>query len=463
MSVGLQSQAGEASAAVGRDRLRILVCTADVSAEGDLVAPFAARGATVQVATDHAGYTDAVARDEFDAVLVDLPAQVTAESRWREDVLDERVDSGVVVLAVPSERDAEGAAAMERGALAWLTKPCTATQAAAVLLLVAENRRLTRRLRALEARRSAEVADLEPAALVGCSPAVRRLSGVISRAGMNDATVLIEGKPGVGKSLVAELVHRGGRRQGAPLVTLDCEGLEETDLEASLQRAEGGSLVFEDVDRLSNRCQSRLVRLLKETAGEGCRNVRILATTSARLAELTARNAFREDLYYRLNMFPVVVPSLSERREDIPLLARHFLARSAVIEGLPDRGFTPGAMILLEAHPWPGNTAQLQQAVLRAHQLADGGPIDRVHLFGPSTGVAPPPDVQGLTDRVVGVTDAEEELSEDDIRPFQEEEKRLLARALKATKGNVRRAAQLLGIGRATLYRKIQVYQLRLN
>ncbi|MBK8980602.1 MAG: sigma-54-dependent Fis family transcriptional regulator [Planctomycetes bacterium] len=464
MSVGLQSRTGEAAIATGRERVRILVCTGSAGAESDLVTLFAQHGATVQVATDRDSYVAAASREEFDAVLVDLPGQPSASSAWRDEVLDERVRTGTIVIAAPAEREADAVDALGRGARAYLTKPCTARQAVAALLVVADNHRLARRLRALESRLAESGGNggpgEAPAELIGCSPAVRRLGGVISRAGLNDATVLIEGKPGVGKSLIAELVHRNGRRSCGTLRAVDCDGLTEAGLDDAIQSAAGGTLVLEDVDRLSSRCQSRLVRYLKD-AGAG-RDVRIVATTAARLAELTAKGTFREDLYYRLNVFPVVVPGLAERREDIPLLARHFLARSAEREGLPDRGFTPGAMILLEAHPWPGNTAQLKQAVLRAHQLADGGPIDRVHLFGPSTGVQPPPDVQGLTDQIGG-EDVDAALGEDDIRPFQEEEKRLLARALKATKGNVRRAAQLLGIGRATLYRKIQVYQLRLN
>ncbi len=451
---------------MARDGLRILVCTGAANAEEGLVEFFSDSGATVQVVADRESYVAVAAKEDFDAILIDLPARGSASGAWREDVLVERSRRGGVVLAVPTEREADALARLGDGVDLYLSKPCTAKQAVAALLAVGERRRLRRRVRALEAR--TQTSDEVPV-LVGCSPAVRRLAGVISRAGMNDATVLVEGKPGVGKSLVAELVHRNGRRAKGPLVTLECEGMEEAELDSGLTRAEGGTLVIENVDRLVTRVQSKLVRFLKDstsTAQPG-REIRVVATTSARLAELTAKGAFREDLYYRLNMFPVVVPSLTERREDIPLLARHFVERSAQLEGLPDRGFTAGAMILLEAHPWPGNVTQLKLAVTRAHQLADGGAIDRVHLFGPSTGVHAPPNVRGLNDTVDPLDseaeERDEELSEDDIRPFQEEEKRLLARALRATRGNVRRAAQLLGIGRATLYRKIQIYQLRLQ
>ena len=189
-----------------------------------------------------------------------------------------------------------------------------------------------------------------------------------------------------------------------------------------------------------------------------------MATTSAKLPEQVSRSKFREDLYYRLNVFPIPIPSLQERRDDIALLATHFLKMSEESTGVSQAGFTASAMILLESHPWPGNVAQLQNAVLRAHSIAGTNPVDSVHLLGPSTGL----EVDGVehiaaANPVAPTSDEEEEIREEDILPLDAEEKRLLARALKATKGNVRRAAQLLRIGRATLYRKIQIYKLRLH
>ncbi|MEO0478130.1 MAG: sigma 54-interacting transcriptional regulator [Planctomycetota bacterium] len=437
---------------------RVLVCTADASVEDAFADVFTSHGIRVQVVTSHEQYLQVTARESFDAVLVDLPLRADSNSVWRERLLEDRLDAGNVVVAVPAEREEDAIQAVERGAAAFVTKPCSARQTAASLALVAENRRLARRLKALEHRAKIEEA---PKDLVGCSAGVRRLSAAITRAGMNDATVLIEGQPGSGKSFLAQLIHEKGRRADKGFVALNCDGVDDVEVEGAIERAQEGTLLLEDVDKLPARAQSRLVRHLKESSGSEERSVRILATTCSKLAEQTARGTFREDLYYRLNMFPIVVPTLAERREDIPLLAKEFLARSAMREGLPERGFTPGAMILLEAHPWPGNVAQLEQSVARAHQVADGGTIDRVHLFGSSTGMNPPPDVQGFTDKLPEQED--EELTEDDILPFQEEEKRLLGRALQATKGNVRRAAQLLGIGRATLYRKIQIYKLRLQ
>ena len=456
MTSGLQTKtAGDV--ALPQGTFRVLVCASDPGVERELSASVAPRGGAITVVTSSDAFVAAISRETFDVAFVDLPARRDGASDWRENVAQRGIEGTSLVVAVTADRENDALVLLGKTVIAYVTKPCTVAQAAAALDLAAENRRLRRRVQALESQMQDEETEDE---LVGCSPAIRRLSSALSRAGANDATVLIEGKPGVGKTLVARLIHKNGRRSKGALELVNCELTEETGLEAALERAKDGTLLLEDVDRLSPRCQSRLVRHLKESSS-GQRSVRIIATTSARLAELTAKGAFREDLYYRLNMFPIAVPTLAERREDLPLLAAHFLRVSSTRSGLSDRSFTSAAMVMLEAHSWPGNVSQLKNAIQRAHALADGMPIDRAHLFGSSTGIQVSPGVQTLATRVDERDD--DEPGEDDIIPFQDEEKRLLNRALRATRGNVRRAAQLLGIGRATLYRKIQIYQLRMN
>lgn len=343
-----------------------------------------------------------------------------------------------------------------------ITRPATADRVLAVARVASELADLSRRNAKLENELAAYRSG---SALLGCSPPMRRLSSVLSRAAENDATVLIEGKPGSGKTLAAHIIHASGRRSDRRLISVPSISVDESSMTNLLHEADGATLLLEDVDELPAAAQGTLVRFLKERTQRGQRpegsNVRLLTTTSARLPEQVARGAFREDLYYRLSLFPVVMPALHERREDVALLAMHFLKIVCEESNTPARGFTPTAMMLLESHPWPGNTAQLETAIRRAHALAGGGPIDRMHLLGPATGLEEAhensPDEQRERHRDDG------EATEADILPMAEQEKRLLTRALKATRGNVRRASQLLGIGRATLYRKIQVYKLKLN
>lgn len=437
---------------------RVLLVSADERLARDVSGWLTQEYLSVQAAESLDGAIDHCARSVPDVALLDLqlPGVSVAEAfeRLRSAAGD------VSVVAVCGDDLAGLDVAVTHGAVDFLVRPldrerlcATSLLALRVHVLERENRRLAEQLQTLQWGQG----------LIGCSPAIRRLAGALSRAAQSDVTVLLEGAAGTGKSLAARVIHVSGRRADRPLIGLDASGLDEEALETQLRGESGGTLVVEDVDRLCARAQGRFVRYLKEQVPETerSRRMRVVATTSARLPEAVAKGSFREDLYYRLNVYPVRVPSLEERREDIMLLASHFLRRSAEETGVAENGFTPSATVLLETHPWPGNVGQLQSAIYRAHSLAKADPVDRVHLLGPATGLSidvPPPALQAAR----GDED-EEEVTERDILPLEQEEKRLLGRALRATGGNVRRAAQLLRIGRATLYRKIQLYKLRLH
>jgi DNA-binding NtrC family response regulator len=296
-------------------------------------------------------------------------------------------------------------------------------------------------------------------AIVGRSPAIRRLLGAISRAADCDATVLVEGPIGSGKSLAARMIHCKSRRANRQLVAIDAPAATADSLAKAIEEARGTTLVIEDVDRLSAPAQAVLVRHLKErSSAQSGGTPRLVATTSAHMPEMVARGSFREDLLYRLHSLPLVVPSLRERIEDIALLARSIL-ENASPQQTKVTTLSPAALASLESMAWPGNVAQLDVVVRRAHALAGGGTIEREHVCAAPVAVA-----EAATGTTVHERDVEEQVvSEESVLPFEQEEQRMLTRALRATKGNVRRAAQLLGIGRATLYRKIQQYRLRLH
>lgn len=297
-------------------------------------------------------------------------------------------------------------------------------------------------------------------AMVGRSPVVRRLHGTLSRAADSDATILIEGPRGAGKSLAARIIHCKSRRSSHALEVFECADLDADSIAKALQAARGTSLLLESIERLPTAAQAVLVRHLKEKSGPNQAGAaRILVTTSAHLPELVAKGAFREDLYYRLHTFPIVVPALRERIEDVSLIAAAILDVASVGAAKSHQGITPGALAMLESMNWSGNVTQLEATVRRAHALAAGAAVDREHVSAPSPLA---PAVGSPVAAPVG-EQAEQEIDENAVRPFEEEEQMLLSRALRATKGNVRRAAQLLGIGRATLYRKIQQYKLRLQ
>lgn len=353
---------------------------------------------------------------------------------------------------------AAGTTATPAGCVGVLSWPLDHTALQVVAALAVRLRQAEQRAQELE---QVVGGMRDGSAIVGRSPVMRRLAEALRRAADNDATLLIEGPAGSGKSLAARVVHCKSRRGTRPAVVVECDGVDGDGLQEVLAGAAGTTVLLENVERLPAAAQSVLVRFLKERPRPGTERERprLIATTSAHLPELVAKGSFREDVYYRLNAFPLRMPALRERVEDIGLLANAFL-QGAVPPGTPPAaGFTAAALILLESMPWPGNVGQLEGVIRRAHVLASGGPVDRAHLLGPTTGLAPAAEPKVT----VETASDDDEVSEEQIRPFEEEEQILLGRALRATKGNVRRAAQLLGIGRATLYRKIQQYRLRLN
>ncbi|MBX3462677.1 MAG: sigma-54-dependent Fis family transcriptional regulator [Planctomycetes bacterium] len=409
----------------------------------DVAASVARSGHEVVEFPDWNAFLDAAVESTMDLVLFD----------------GAHADGMPAALSVPSVLvgdDVAGAPASSLGRL-----PAAAFGAAIEpLLRIANELRLTLgRCRELETL----VGGVRTgSALVGRSPVMRRLQSAVSRAADTDATVLVEGPRGAGKSLVARVVHCKSRRSGQAIQTTGCDRLDAESLQRLLEAARNTTLVLEDVERLPAAAQSVLVRHLKErNPARPTPGPRLIATTAAHLPELVAKGAFREDLYYRLHNFPIVVPSLRERAEDVGLIADAVLDAAVLPLGRTHQGFTPSARALLESLHWPGNVGQVETTVMRAHALAGGAPIDREHLL------APPPPAAAPAVRESGgqgrSVDVEPMLDESAIQPFEQEEQAILTRALRATKGNVRRAAQLLGIGRATLYRKIQQYRLRLQ
>jgi DNA-binding NtrC family response regulator len=409
----------------------------------DVAASIARSGHEIVSFDDWSAFIDAAVESTMDLILFDGEHAVGLPR-----------DLSVPSVQVGERRD--GAPVASLGCL-----PAAAFEAALDPLL-----RIANELRGTMARcRDLErlVAGMRTgSALVGRSVAMRRLQTALSRAADTDATVLIEGPRGAGKSLVARIVHCKSRRSGRPIEVVACERLEAESLVRALEAGRSTTMVLEDIDSLPAAAQSVLVRHLKErNPARPGGAPRLIATTSAHLPELVAKGAFREDLYYRLHAFPIVVPALRERAEDVLMIAESILEAAVWPNGKTHQGFTPAARTLLASMQWPGNIGQLEATVLRAHALAGGGPIDRDHLLSPPPTAA----VSSASEGAVGRRgdDAEAMLDEDAIRPFEEEEQTILSRALRATRGNVRRAAQLLGIGRATLYRKIQQYKLRLQ
>ncbi|HBD5269242.1 TPA: sigma-54-dependent response regulator transcription factor ZraR [Escherichia coli] len=299
--------------------------------------------------------------------------------------------------------------------------------------------------------------------MVGKSSAMQHLLSEIALVAPSEATVLIHGDSGTGKELVARAIHASSARSEKPLVTLNCAALNESLLESELfghekgaftgadkrregrfVEADGGTLFLDEIGDISPMMQVRLLRAIQEREVQRVGSnqtisvdVRLIAATHRDLAAEVNAGRFRQDLYYRLNVVAIEVPSLRQRREDIPLLAGHFLQRFAERNRKAVKGFTPQAMDLLIHYDWPGNIRELENAVERAVVLLTGEYISEREL---PLAIASTPIPLGQSQ---------------DIQPLVEVEKEVILAALEKTGGNKTEAARQLGITRKTLLAKL--------
>ena len=324
--------------------------------------------------------------------------------------------------------------------------------------------------------------------LIGRSPAMQQVYRVIARVVSNDLTVLISGESGTGKELVARAIHDLGHRAKGPFVAINMAAIPRELIEAELfgfergaftgaaqrtagrfEQAGGGTLFLDEIGDMPIEAQTRLLRVLQSgefTTVGGARtirsDVRIVAATNKDLAALVAAGQFREDLFYRLNVVPVALPSLRDRRQDVPLLARHFLERAAA-SGLPHKSLTREALAVLEAYDWPGNVRELENLIRRMAVLSRDDRIDAVELRGMIGGVAEgagkiDPIGTAVRERLRRLADEEPAALDDGTlyeRIIAEVERPLIEALLDRHGRNQLRAARALGINRNTLRRRL--------
>ncbi|MBC8086306.1 MAG: sigma-54-dependent Fis family transcriptional regulator [Phycisphaerae bacterium] len=343
---------------------------------------------------------------------------------------------------------------------------------------------LAERISALLERRpnaSCEAAAEARGGMVGRSPEMLKLFEEISKVAPTESTVLITGETGTGKELAAKAVHQQSGRRSGPFVTIDCGALSETLLESELfghvrgaftgalrdkaglfEAASGGTIFLDEIGGISVALQQRLLRVVQErqaTRVGGLRatsvDIRVVAATNRELRAEVNAGRFREDLFYRLNVFPLAVPTLRDRRSDIPLLFEFALARLA-LSASPGRNAgasvscTPFATRLLRAYNWPGNIRQLFAVAESAFIHAGGQRIGAQHL---------PAEIRGLWDEAA----ANAMLPRYHAEPEEEGERAAIVVALARTGGALARAADLLGMGRTTLWRKIKTYRINVG
>ncbi len=363
--------------------------------------------------------------------------------------------------------------AMKRGAYDYIPKPFGADEVLLTVRKAEERERLRREVGRLREEVRAEVRFGE---VVARAPAMTRALEVARKVARHDSPVLITGASGTGKELVARLIHREGERASGPFVPVNCGAVPEALLESEFfgvvrgaftgadrdraglfEAADGGTLFLDEVAELPVQLQVKLLRALQErevrrlggTASTPV-NVRVLAATNRDLRAAVQSGAFREDLYYRLAVVPIHLPSLAERSEEIPELAHHLLERHARRLGVRVSGIEPEAMEILLAYPWPGNIRELENVLERALVLTEGSRLAAADL--PEAVRVPSPG--GASGR----------FRDDDLsvkRQTAELERFLIQRALERTGGNRTAAAGLLELSPRALRYKIQDYGLK--
>jgi DNA-binding NtrC family response regulator len=407
----------------------------------------------------------------FHLVLTDLRMPGMSGLDLLAHVTDHHPGLPVAMMTAHGSSQQE-ADAFARGVRAFIPKPFTEEELLAAVettidrsRLVEENEGLRRRLQEKEV----------PYGIVGSSEAIRALFSRIDKAAAADCTVLITGESGTGKELVARAIHRASRRAGGRFLALNCGAVPETLLESQLfghvkgaftgadadhegvlEAANGGTLLLDEIGDLAPALQVKILRVLQERevtplGSHAPRQVdiRILAATHRDLRERIATGQFREDLYYRLEILPIHLPALRERRGDIPLLAEHFLAEARAEVGNENLRFAEGALARMVGHPWPGNVRELQNAITRAAVLADSDEIDPIPPGRPSlTQLLPPESL--ATDRMPTLAEV-----------IAEAEKTYLVEVLTQCDGNQIKAAGILGINRRTLYNKLQTHGIK--
>jgi Nif-specific regulatory protein len=354
-----------------------------------------------------------------------------------------------------------------------------------------ENARLFGQLEAAHQRLEAENRSLRReilathhlGSLIGKSRAIEELKRTLERVAQSSSTVLIRGESGTGKGLVARTIHNVSPRRGGPFVHFNCAALPETLIESELfghekgaftgatgrkpgrfELAHGGTIFLDEIGKVSRSIQAKLLRVVEDKEFErvgGTRtqrsDVRVIAATNLDLEEAIVRGEFREDLYYRLNIIPIVLPPLRERREDVPYLARHFVERIGRDLGQAPRELDPAVLEVFARHPWPGNVRELESAIHRALVLSPRrtlGPDDFAWIAGTGAGLS---GNGAAAAALAAPTELSEGAYQEVLDAF---DRRLVERALEQSRGKIRETARLLGIARNTLKAKMKRYGL---
>lgn len=386
--------------------------------------------------------------------------------------------------------------AMRAGANDFISKPASAERIRTAIAAAIETSSLVGEIAPMTAKLSRPKEGFKN--LIGASRPMLHAVHLAEKAASASIPVLIDGESGVGKEVFARAIHEASDRRNGPFVAVNCGAIPENLVESILfghekgsftgaierrvgkfQEAEGGTLFLDEVGELPLDMQVKLLRVLqeKEIDPVGGRqpvklNIRVISATNRNLADLVAAGTFREDLYYRLNVFPINLPSLRERMSDVPALVDHFLDQISEMEQMPRKNVSSAALEMLTGYNWPGNIRQLQNAIFRAVIMSEGKelqPADFAHM------ITSPAEMKGGNNTIPFPTrptiahsgpgaGVMLDIAGDDghIRSMAEIEAEVIAATIDRYNGRMAEVARRLGIGRSTLYRKVAEYHIDL-
>jgi DNA-binding NtrC family response regulator len=443
------------------EEIGILIVDDEASVRDSLYQWFKADGYRVDTADGATSALNKLQENPWDIILLDIkmPGMDGIELQNR----IKQIDQNIVTIIITAYASVDTAIqALKDGAFDYITKPIDPDDLGRLIRNAIEKRRLVTENTQL--RQQIEELLL-PDEVVGESPAMKKVMEMVNTVAKTDSTVMILGESGTGKELIARAIHSRSLRRYFPIITINCgaytEGLLESELfghekgsftgamyrrKGKLEMADKGTLFLDEVGNISEKMQMDLLRVIETkrfTRLGGDKNIdvdfRVISATNKDLDRAIKEKSFREDLYYRLNVFTIVLPPLRERRADIVLIAKYFLNKYAQSMNKKVTDFSPQALKMFTGYDWPGNIREVRNVVERAMVVAKGNQIQVDDLSFPFLASAIPTGGESLEDM----------------------EKEHVEKILSQTKGNIAQAADILKISRLTLYNKIEKYHLK--